>query len=113
MADESTHQWQIDVSGKLGALIAQVADLTAQVSRQNGNVARLQTEKDAENSALEKRVTALELTHAAMQASIAAADKATAPWRRWTERIAFSIGGVFFILVLLNAASILKMFHAE
>ncbi len=43
---EENRAWQNDVSQKLGALVQKTADVADQVSRQNGNVAKLWSEMD-------------------------------------------------------------------
>ena len=106
-------QWQIDVTEKLGRLIQQTSDLTDQVKRQNGNVAKLWTEIDAVKRhpmecSLSARVAALESAAAVSRAGEKAAENATAAWKRWAERLAFAALCVFVILVLLHAPDVLK-----
>lgn len=106
--------WQLEVSRQLGALLQQTTDLTEQVRRQNGNVARLWTEMDTvkEHPArcpLNLRVAELERAATAINARSLGAEKATAPWRRWAERLAFALLGSVCLLLLLHAAEMLKV----
>ena len=103
----------IDMTEKLGKLIQHTSDLTEQVKRQNGNVAKLWAEMDAVKRhplecPLGERIVALESAAAVSRAGAQAAEKATAPWKRWAERLAFAALGVLMVLVLLHAADILK-----
>lgn len=105
-------QWQIDVSEKLGRLIQQTADLTDQVRRQNGNVARLwehmsAVEQHPATCPITDRVSDLERSQAAATAERAAKTAATAPWIRWAERLIFAALGILAALILIHAREIM------
>jgi hypothetical protein len=108
-----TTTWQLEVSKQLGSLIQQTSDLTEQVKRQNGNVARLwehmgTVEAHPATCPLNERVAAVESRLASDSAVEQAEAKATAPWHRWAERLVFVIFGVIGVLVLMHGEDILK-----
>jgi hypothetical protein len=92
-------KWQLEVTGKLSGIETGLKDLTGQVARQNGNVA----------TAL-NRIATLEANELARNTAAAAVEKATGPWKLWAERFAIAAGTIFFVLMLLNADKVLKIF---
>lgn len=110
--------WQLDVSAKLGALIQQTTDLTEQVKRQNGNVARLwehmnSMEQHPASCPLNERVNAVETAVAEDRAADRASARATAPWHRWAERAGIGLVGAVILLLALHVADLLKFWRVS
>ena len=101
-----------DLLMNFGQAIARVEqktdDLVAQVTKQNGNVAKLWAEVGALKEHTHGRLAAIEQGAFTAAASAVAVRDATAPWLKWAERAGVFILGVMFILALKHGDEVLK-----
>lgn len=97
---ETAREWQLEVTEKLATLIQQTNNLVSQVSRQNGNVAKLWTEMDR----VKAEINAAAVKSAESEAGRAATAKA-AGWgfEEIVKPILYLLIGAVITLVLANS----------
>ena len=89
------HEWRLEVTEKLSTLIQRTTDLTDQVKRQNGNVARLWD-----------HVNSIETSVATIQGSSRGERRATQEWAAWVRPAIMAVLAFLLGLVARNAGTI-------
>ena len=82
---QEEQQWRLTVTGQLATLIAETAGLKTQVTRQNGNVAKLWEHVDAAErliATLDKRTAS---DRAAREAAAEATHRTSRAWESWVR----------------------------